>query len=838
MALPAGFVLEEETTQPSVSLPAGFVLETEQPEPTTTQEESPSSLTQFGRGMASLADTTVGAVLPTVAGMVSYPAMRPFMSAEEAAAKSQQIVGAIDKPFGKAFGVAETPEYQGEFSQQIISFIGENVNKGAKWISEKTGIPVSDVENMIGTSTLAAPSLLKPVVKKASEALAPVVSDVKAGTRLAFDEPLTAREKSLSDRDYQRGPQIEAATDAQRLGIAIPPEAAQPSVSTRLLSAAAGDAGTAKLAKANQQNVKSVALNELDLPPNTQLNSVKPFEEARAKVAKPYEDVKALPTMKADATTLSALDALIPDKSLIGAETPAKKIKDTVNSAKSKVSQGITGAELLRNVEYLRGQARKVYNNKSASLADLELADARMGVANTLESMIESNISNPRLLDDFRSARKQMAKSYAYENATDLNTGVIDAGKLARITASDNALTGDIAAIGRIAGNFPEAFGIAPKDIWTRGLTQLRRSGLTGTIGGLAGYAYGGGYGGAVGAATGALSGELAQYLAARQIASPEYQRGLKVSDYRIPATAQAVAGQAPIPSSQAVVPYQAPVEVLGPGEGAYFPNFATVGEGRPATQAVWDAEAKTYRGVIAPEQSPVTVGMPQGGPLQLPAPSAQSTLGALRAEDARRANISRSIGQEREAALAAAEAAARRPATREQILDFDPITGRLTESSTGLRGATPATFSNFGSSLETAAAKVSRGTKFDMTAAEKVAWERTKIDVSLVQPGFKALTDKAIANKMLDREWVLETAQKAREKAEAFDKIAQRNKNEQVVQKAIADREKMMDLAEQMEETLRMPRPDMSRKQQGPKTRQAFRESIITPPGMFDLEK
>ena len=122
------------------------------------------------------------------------------------------------------------------------------------------------------------------------------------------------------------------------------------------------------------------------------------------------------------------------------------------------------------------------------------------------------------------------------------------------------------------------------------------------------------------------------------------------------------------------------------------------------------------------------------------------------------------------------------------------------------------------------------------MTAAEKIAWEKTKVDVSLIQPGFKALTDKAISNKMLDREWVLETAQKARDKADAFAKIAQRNKNEQTVQKALSDREKMMDLAEQMEDTLRVSRPDVSRKQQGPKTRQAFRESIITQPGMFDL--
>lgn len=814
MALPAGFVLETDTTQPSTALPAGFVLETEQPSATQPKQESPSSLTQFGRGMASLGDVTLGAVLPTAAGMITYPVARTFMSPEDASAAAARVSEAIDKPFGKAFGVTETPEYKGEASRQLVEFIGQNINKGAKWISQQTGLPVTDVENMIGTLSLAAPKVIQPVAAKVAEVAAPIIADVKAGTRLPLDKPLTAREQRLSERDYQRGPEIEAAQDAQRLGIAIPPEAAQPGVSTRVLSATAGDAGTARLSKVNQQNVRSVALNELDLPPTTQLNSVKPFEEARAKVAEPYNKVRALPTMTADATTINALDALLPDSSLIGAGTKTKAIEAIINDAKSKVTKGINGNDLLRNIEYLRSQSRKVYNNKNASLADLDLADARMGVANTLESMIESNIFDPRLLSDFRDARRQMAKSYAYQGATDLNTGVIDAGKLARITSTDNALTGDIAAIGRIAGNFPEAFGIAPSDMWARGLSRLRRSGLAGTVGGLTGYAFGGGYGGAVGAATGAITGELGQYLAARRIASPEYQRGLKITDYRIPAAAQAVAGQAPIPTSQAIVPYQAPVEVLGPGEGPYTPNFVMRSAVEPDVQ------------VVRPDLTGA-----------LPAPSAQGTMGALRAEDVRRANVSRAIGQEQEAAMAAAEAAQRRPATREVILDFDPVTGRLRESSTGLRGATPETFSNFGSSLETAANKVAKGTKFDMTAAEKVAWERTKVDISQIQPGFKALTDKAIAEKMLDREWVAQTAQKARDKADAFAKIAERNKNEQTIQRALAEREKMMDLAAQMEESLRMSRPDVSRKQQGPKTRQAYRESIMTrKPGLFDL--
>jgi len=809
MALPAGFVLED-TTQPSVSLPAGFVLESKQPTP-NAPEESPSSLTQLGRGVASLADTTVGAILPTVAGMVSYPAMRPFMSAEEAAAKSQQIVGAIDKPFGKAFGVTETPEYRGEASQQLIQFVGENVNKGAQWISQQTGLPVSDVENMIGTLSLAAPAAARPVVGKVAEVAAPFVADIKAGTRLALDKPLSAREQRLSSRDYQRGPQIEAAQDAQRLGLAIPPEAAQPGVSTRTLSAVAGESGPTRLAKANEQNVRAVALKELDLPSNTQLNSSKPFKDARAKVAKPYNEVKTLPVMVADTTTLNALDALMPDSSLIGASTSAKATKAIIEDAKAKVSKGINGNDLLRNIEQLRKRSRRATNNKNADVAALEKADAEMGVANVLESMIESNIKDPRLLTDFRDARRQMAKTYAYQDATDFNTGIIDAGKLAKQTQTDSALTGDIAAIARVAGNFPEAFSGASAELM---LNRFRRAGVAGTAGGLAGFAVGDAMGGAIGTASGALLAELGRYGAARRMANPEYQRGLNVSDYRIPAPAQAVATQASIPNNQAVVPYQAPVEVLGPGEGPYTPNFVM-----PASR---------------PDPS-VSVARPDMSNA-LPAPSGQSTLNALRAEDTRRANISRTIGREQEAAMATAEAAQRRPATGEVILDLDPITGRLTESSAGLRGATPETFSNFGSSLETAATKVSRGTRFDMTAVEKIAWEKTKVDVSLIQPGFKALTDKAIANKMLDREWVLETAQKARNKADAFAKIAQRNKNEQTVQKALSDREKMMDLAEQMEDTLRMSRPDVSRKQQGPKTRQAFRESIITQPGMFDL--
>jgi len=119
-----------------------------------------------GRAAASLADTTLGGVIPGVAGAVTYAGARVAgQTPEQAAATQQQVVSAVDKPFGKAFGVTETPEYKGEASQQLMNFIGANMEKGADWISKQTGVPKADVENMMQTATLAVPGAVKAAVK-------------------------------------------------------------------------------------------------------------------------------------------------------------------------------------------------------------------------------------------------------------------------------------------------------------------------------------------------------------------------------------------------------------------------------------------------------------------------------------------------------------------------------------------------------------------------------------------------------------------------------------------------------------------------------------------------
>jgi hypothetical protein len=423
--------------------------------------------------------------------------------------------------------------------------------------------------------------------------------------------------------------------------------------------------------------------------------------------------------------------------------------------------------------------------------------------------MMDNSISNPKLLDEYRAARQQMARSYAYEGATDFNTGIIDVKKLARITEKDNAMTGDIAALGRVAGNFPDVFTNKAATPFSKALA-IGRSGAAGTLGGVAGYALGQDYiSAAAGTVLGALGGKIGQSVAANRMASPGYQAGLNLRDMRIPVNQLATSMQ-PIPQNRAIVPYEAPTEVLMPGQGPYQPNF-----------------------VMQPNQYGPRVTTPgfAPGPAQLPAPSAQGTMNMLRAEDARSGQMSRTLGQQAEAQQAAVEAAARRPTSGAVELQINPLTG-VPEIATGIKGATPAVIEATNKAAITGAEKMRAGRAFDMTAVEKVQWGKSLLEGMPIAQGetiFGKLTPQQITGKMQDRAWVDGAIAKARQEAQAFDQIATRAADARAKSAAVANRERMLDLAEQLQDALGS-RP-VQRGGQGPKTR-AFQRNMLRPDG------
>jgi hypothetical protein len=765
--------------------------------------KDPSFMTRLGRGAASLADVTLGGLIPGAVQFGAYPLARLGRSPEEAQAATQRLVSAVDQPFGKAFGVTQTPEYQQESGRQLLDFIGQNFQKGAKFISEKTGLPQADIENILGTATIAAPK----VVQAAQPYVAPVMEQAAIGAKMPFADRLQARREAASLRDYARGPQIDAAADAQRLGIALNPTDIQSTLGPKLTTMMAGEKGLEAITAANKNVVRKVALDEMGLPPTTQLNGEVAFKQARTQVDQPYREVRKLPIQQADDAMIQRLEAIRSDLDVIGAREYAPAISKIVDDAISKTQTGLTGDKLLKNISVLRERAKKTYNNKSATTEALDIADTNLRIATELESMIDGSIANPKLLGEYRDARQKMARIYTYEAATDFNTGMVDVSKLARLTSSNNALTGNIASLGKIAGNFPDVFTTKAATPLNRAVA-IGRTGAAGTLGGLAGYAIGEGYtGAAIGSVLGAGAGKVAESFAANRMASPGYQAGLQLRDARIPVNQMAAAMQ-PIPQNRAVVPYEAPVEVLQPGQGTYFPDFVM----RPSGPGPLTTPG------VAP--GPAQIGMSQG--------PVGGQMGALRMEDARLRNLSMQQGAAAEAQQAAAASAGRQPTGRGSVLEFDPITGTYKVGGEGVRGATPEVFmANTGQSLSAAAEKVAAGKLFDMTAAEKVAWSKTKVDFAEAAPELKGLSDKAIANKMMDRKWVDGAIVKLREQAAAFDDISKRASNAQVARDAAIKREKMLDVLADLEDSLLPARP-VSSGIQGRKTREFNRNQMI----------
>ena len=168
-------------------------------------------LKNLGAATASLADVSIGGIIPAVAGPVTYAAGRMFgQTPEQAAAAEKSAVEALDKPFGKTFGVSETGAYKGELSREIMDFIGANIGKGAKYISEKTGIPESDIANMMGTGLVGVAPLAGKVVKPVA---GPVGEALYAAT-----EPLVKDKTVLAQRS-----KIEPTLPPQPLDVNLRP---------------------------------------------------------------------------------------------------------------------------------------------------------------------------------------------------------------------------------------------------------------------------------------------------------------------------------------------------------------------------------------------------------------------------------------------------------------------------------------------------------------------------------------------------------------------------------------------------------------------------------------
>jgi len=258
---------------------------------------------------ASLADTTLGAAGP-LTGYVTQAFVRPFTSPQQAQQIGQQTTELFDKPFGKLLGVTEDPAYKGELTQRLMSFVGENVSKGADWIFQNQkaiglNLPKQDIEHMVNTLTFAAPAALakpvaavvKPVVKEAQAIAGAVkpfvpkpIQDVVGATVEAIAPGTTAYKPSkvggLTPQEMQaqfeaRGgnlkqnaDELNKAYEQQKASATEAPSVQQPILDTNGQVIGNADLGTAKPTRPNSE-YKPLEYAENGLPLDEQFARAK-----------------------------------------------------------------------------------------------------------------------------------------------------------------------------------------------------------------------------------------------------------------------------------------------------------------------------------------------------------------------------------------------------------------------------------------------------------------------------------------------------------------------------------------------------------------------------------
>jgi len=490
-------------------------------------------LAQTGTGLVSLADTTIGGALPMF-GSVVQAAARPFTTPQQAEQMGGAVTSALEKPFGKLFGVTNQPAYNQEASRKVMDFIGQNVNKGADWIASKTGMPVEDVRNMLGTATVAvAPKVVNAIAPIAKGAITAVEAPLSA-----IEAPFAARAAQAQEarvtQSYQNAPKIEAAQTANQLGIALNPAISNPTKGNKIRATIAGDTNTnAVLSQANEPKWTQLAVEKgLDLPANTKLDA-NAIQTALDNASKPYDAVREMPQILPDEATIKTLESLKKQPSAV-AKGKVEASNALIDNMIAEIKQGRSGADVLNDIRELRAEANSTYRARDKGIApvkasDIAEADARMGIANVYEKMIDSNVADPQVLADLQAARTKMAQIYDIQRATDFATNKIDPKAFAKMLDERKGnMTGIGADIGRIAANYPEIAKIGAQSSTE---AKLTRGGVAGTVGFGLGTLVGSPVAGSIlGGATGYLAGKTAT----KAMLSPEYQAARAVpSDYR-----------------------------------------------------------------------------------------------------------------------------------------------------------------------------------------------------------------------------------------------------------------------------------------------------------------
>lgn len=272
-------------------------------------------------------------------------------------------------------------------------------------------------------------------------ALPSAISSLSKGFRIA-GEPVN----EVSDAT------LKASTDA---GYVVPPSGQNAGVIPRVMEGISGKAKTEQAAVLKNQPVTdSLARKALGIPDGTPLTPEVTQLVIRKAVNDGYDPVKNAGEISTDANFGKDLSDLY-DKYQGAASSFPGAVKDDVKKVLDgyKVAKFDAG-DAIKAIRSLRDDA-----NANFTKGDSDLANTQKGIAKAIENQIErglksSGAEGEKMLDDFRAARKLIAKAYTVEEAIKEGSGSVNAARLAARVQAGKPMDGELKTIGDFANNY------------------------------------------------------------------------------------------------------------------------------------------------------------------------------------------------------------------------------------------------------------------------------------------------------------------------------------------------------------------------------------------------
>lgn len=260
---------------------------------------------------------------------------------------------------------------------------------------------------------------------------------------------------------------------AQQAGYVVPPAMTEGNMAGKILSGLSGKAKTEQLARIRNQRVTDrLARQALGVQADLPITENVTRAVRQAAYDAGYRPVSAVGNIPTDSAYQNALNRITQQHAGAIRSFPDAAQNDIAAAIEPYRVQNFLAEDGISQIQTIRDQASDAFRT-----GNTQLGRALRGVSRAMEDQIERHLegggrNGQTMLNDFREARRMMARAHTVESAIREGSGSVDPAKFAEALRKGKPLDGELETIGRFANTFREV-GRMPSGADANPLTVL-----------------------------------------------------------------------------------------------------------------------------------------------------------------------------------------------------------------------------------------------------------------------------------------------------------------------------------------------------------------------------